>query len=41
MILYLLVVADVEREGDDVPDDVGREAREFSGERRHERLPKA
>ena len=26
--MFLLVVADVEREGDDVPGDVGREARE-------------
>ena len=27
-LVFLLVVADVEREGDDVPGDVGREARE-------------
>ena len=36
----LLVVADVEGEGDDVPGDVGREAREsLRGEYRGERLP--
>ena len=40
LILYLLVVADVEREGDDVPGDVGREAREsLRGEFRSELLP--
>ena len=36
---FLLVVADVEREGDDVPSDVGREARESLRGQRHERLP--
>ena len=36
---FLLVVADVEREGDDVPGDVGREAREsLRGKFRGERL---
>ena len=36
----ILVVADVEREGDDVPGDVGREAREsLRGKFRGERLP--
>ena len=40
LILYLLVVADVEREGDDLRGDVGREAREgLRGEFRGERLP--
>ena len=39
LILYLLVVADVEGEGGDVPGDVGREARESLRGQRHERLP--
>ena len=39
-LTYLLVVADVEREGDDVRGDVGREVRErLHGKFRSERLP--
>ena len=37
-MVFLLVVADVEREGDDVPGGVGREARERLRGQRHERL---
>ena len=38
--MFLLVVADVEREGDDLRGDFGREARErLCGEFRGERLP--
>ena len=39
-LVFLLVVADVERKGDDVCGDVGREAREsLRGKFRGERLP--
>ena len=38
--MFLLIVADVEGEGDDLPGDVGREAREsLRGKFRGERLP--
>ena len=36
--MFLLVVADVEREGDDLRGDFGREARERLRGQRHERL---